>query len=375
MSDAPAPLLKRLGLAGAALALSLAAGGALLETYFRTLSPPRDEGARVLVPDAAYGWDATPSIKPLPANRGGEAVYFVGDSFTQNNAWPELVQAALARQGRAIDGYNLGVSGFGTVQEFLKVRATFDLHRPAWLVLLFFAFNDMRDNFDRPPIYYTPEMRHRGTLAAPAASAPWWESTQLFRRVYVRLEHFVGKRIARYAGLDAITAHDLPLQLDYTLVDSWAPFYEPARASAYREGCWEATERAFVALAALAHDRGAHLLVVGIDNAFTVDADVRDQWVTPIGRPLDLEEPLRRLAGLLAAHAIPFVSALPALREASRRTGRKLYLGPAGNLSGHFTPEAEAEVAAVTAAALARQMTEVRRCSCRASCRTRCGRA
>jgi hypothetical protein len=55
------------------------------------------------------------------------------------------------------------------------------------------------------------------------------------------------------------------------------------------------------------------------------------------------------LATILREDGIPFESARPALLEAQRRTRRKVYNPPAGELSGHLEPageEAFGEVAA-----------------------------
>ena len=59
---------------------------------------------------------------------------------------------------------NLGVSGYGTTQALLKLEATHRAIKPRAIVLLFFAWNDLRDNFPYPEIYYGPQRTTRPYL-------------------------------------------------------------------------------------------------------------------------------------------------------------------------------------------------------------------
>ena len=50
----------------------------------------------------------------------------MGDSFTDRKTWPDEAQRLLAARRIAIDGFNLGVSGYGTTQEFRGRRMKLD---------------------------------------------------------------------------------------------------------------------------------------------------------------------------------------------------------------------------------------------------------
>lgn len=109
-----------------------------------------------------------------------------------------------------------------------------------------------------------------------------------------------------------------------------------------------AGEEAFRWLRDLASSRGARLIVVGLDDAFTVDEDVRLQHI-PATEDVDLALPLQRIGNVLRGLDIPFVNALPPLRDAARSIGGKIYNGPPGNSAGHLEPAGEEVLARLAA--------------------------
>jgi hypothetical protein len=130
------------------------------------------------------------------------------------------------------------------------------------------------------------------------------------------------------------------------------PFYDPSRAqSAYVEGAYAAIEDAMVGIRDFTRQRGAGLIVIALDNAFTVDPDVEERWIPPEAG-LDLALPLRRLAGIAAAHGIRLLDARPALQRERRRLGDKIYLGREGEIAGHLTEAGERVIGEISAAEL-----------------------
>lgn len=98
--------------------------------------------------------------------------------------------------------------------------------------------------------------------------------------------------------------------------------------------------------------RGAPVLVIGIDNAFTVDADIAKMFIAPHPE-LDPSLPLRRIASLLEPEGIAFINAQPELAALSKTTGRLLYNGPRTRLAGHLEPEGDRLIGAIAARWLA----------------------
>lgn len=362
-SDRRVPARLRIGFAGAAALAAFVALAAAAELYFRCCTAPL-QSARDLHPDAALGWDSIPAIAPLAGNGGATpTVYFVGDSFTQGRRWPAAAQRECARLGVRFDGFTLGVSGYGTTQEWLKIERHFDEHRPALVVLQFFAWNDMRDNTAYPPIAYSPvvfdrpflvERDRRFALAAPEPPSRLESaiaSTEIWRRVFFKATARADSWLAR-AAVDTLARRRFGGPVNYTERATWEPFYRPdIPEGAYVSSAYAATREAFRRLAAFLRERHSDLLVVGLDNPFTVDEDVRKEWIRP-DMPFDPGRPLARLAEILRDERIAFVDARPALLALARRTGRKVYNPPAGELSAHLEPEADDEFGAAAAQGL-----------------------
>ena len=130
------------------------------------------------------------------------------------------------------------------------------------------------------------------------------------------------------------------------------PFYRADKAtSSYVTAAWEATEYALQQIKELCVQNKTELLVVGIDNPFTVDEDVYQEYVKEKDG-FDSDLPLRRLGEVLAKLSIPYVDTQPALLSEHKKIGKKIYNGPSGNLSGHLEPEGERVLASVIGNAL-----------------------
>jgi hypothetical protein len=325
------------------------------EVYLRARFPRTYDPDPALAPDAMLGWDAVPAVTPLPMNDGAaDAVYFLGDSFTDRKRWPAETQRLLRARGLSLDGFNFGVSGFGTTQQLLKLQQHLDVARPAAVVLLFFAWNDLRDNYPYPELSYGPQRAARPYLVldngawtfTPVTMGARLQSRLLQSEVYLRVWH----RLARKSDEMIVSRWpDLPSRLRwrakvyYEQPASWHAFYDPRAAnSAYVEGAYATTVEAFRRIRDIARARAAHLLVIGIDNAFTVDPETARRYLDS-NPHLDPSMPLARVGQLLAAEEIAFINARPALAALRAKTGERIYDGPAGglNLAGHLQPAAD----------------------------------
>jgi hypothetical protein len=322
----------------------------LAEAWLRA-SRPADAAASMFVADRQLGWDSKPSVETVADVGGGATILFIGDSFTHGTQWAGMTIGALRERGYPYDGYSLGVGGYGTIQAYLKLQRHIDRYRPEWVALLFFAWNDVRDNFGVPAIYYSPETRtrpyYRGDrIELPERVLPQWLTTsELYARLVVGREQAELERRKQALGTAWLRDADARTRAYYTDVDTWAPFYLPERQTErYVAEAWRDTERALVELKHLVDERGSRLLLIGIDNAFTVDADVHRLWAQGIDG-FDATLPLARLGEIARRRGIDYVACLPALRELRARVGRKVYNGPEGNLSGHFEPEGERRIA------------------------------
>lgn len=318
------------------------------------IHPPQ----KALIPDPDLGWDSNPDMIALENNAGRkDVIYFVGDSFTHHAAWPVVTQKQLAKKGVLFNGFSLGVPGFGTVQEYLKLRRLFNRYRPTIVVLQFYAWNDLRDNFFNPPIYYNKQTRHRpylyssvdGVALQPPSSPSIFEKLEIYDRIFMRAEYIFAKLLVRFFDFNALTRHHIPVQLPYSFLSSWTCFYKAeAVASVYREQAWAATEIVLNHTKNFLDENHCRLLVLGIDNPFTVDQDVYEAHFKD-ERQVDIDAPLKRLGEILKRLGIPYVNCSEPFRLLRAQIQKKVYNGPPGNLSGHLEPEAEERLGMVAA--------------------------
>jgi hypothetical protein len=351
------------------LALALASGlvtlmvlWAALEVVYRLGSPPSYVSDPTLVPDATLGWDSVPPVQALPGT--GDHIIYLGDSFTQGRLWPIETQRLLAAQGLPTSGSNLGVSGFGTTQALLKLRQHIGAIKPRAIVLLFFAWNDLRDNYPYPEIYYGPQRTTRPYLIAspqgPTLLPVRWVSSfdaallhsEAYLRVFNRASLGINARIVqRWPDLPGSLGWRARLYYEQPV--SWQPFYKAADAgSRYVQGAYDSTMAAFRGMREAASAAQATLLVIGIDNSFTVDADDQEDFLKP-NPELDPSLPMKRMAQLLGEEHIPFIDAQPELAALRATLGRDVYNGPRGGLAGHLGEEGDRLIGQIAARWLA----------------------
>ncbi len=321
----------------------------LLEAYLRWHEPPPGATSG-LVWDRELGWNANPSVRPLQNVGTGSVVLFLGDSFTDGVSWPLFAQGEAQKDGMHFEGFNLGVAGYGTTQELLKLRQYIAAHRPQLIVLLFFAWNDFRDNVEYPTVFYSTQTTDRPYLKKTAGGyvpQPFHASglLSLLLRSHVFSRLFQNKLLqaqpsSASLSTDKILEQHLPFAFSYADPIAWEPFYRDANQEhPYVHEAYAVTTDALRILRDDVRRSGAKLLLVGLDNAFTVDKDVAAEWLPP-DEDINPQLPLRRLQEIAVSLEIPYISALPTLQELHRASGKKVYNGPAGNLSGHLEPEA-----------------------------------
>lgn len=305
---------------------------------------------KTLKEDRVNGWESMPEMTQIGKD-GASKIIFVGDSFTQGARWTGDTINNLTNSGHSVSGYSLGVAGYGTIQELNKLSKNIGNLSPKVVVLLFFAWNDLRDNFPYPGIYYNVQTRSRPfydfSKTPPSVSPPvmwphWVLKSRLYQQYIFPLITRSDEKILGTLSFDEIAQQKISVFASYGDTRSWDPFYRTNKQnSVYVSQTWLATKYALKDLKDIVETKyHAKLLVVGIDNAFTVDEDVLDEYVKDRVN-FDSGLPLQRLGDTLAELNISYINALPALRELRAGLGRKVYNGPKGNLSGHFERESE----------------------------------
>lgn len=359
--------MRRLLVAAASTLLAVAVAWAATEFIFRMVSPPSYAPDPTLVPDSVLGWNSVPPVQALPLNSDGDVVVYAGDSFTQQASWPADTQRLLIDSGITSRGFNLGVSGYGTTQAMLKLRHHIGELKPRAVVLLFFAWNDLRDNYPYPEIYYGPQRTTRPYLVVSNERASLtpvrWTSTveaaalrsEVYLRLFNRATLAVNARVvSRWPSLPSQLGWRA--RLYYEQPASWRPFYRQSDArTPYVQGAYDSTLEALRRIRAMTDEAHARLLVIGIDNSFTVDVDDIEDFLRP-NPELDPSLPMLRMTGLLREEGIPFINAQPELAELGRALGRDVYNGPRGGLAGHLGPEGNRLIAQIAARWLAAEL-------------------
>jgi HEAT repeat protein/lysophospholipase L1-like esterase len=206
----------------------------------------------------------------------------LGYGFARSEAWPQALQAMVDARGPGVEVFNVALVGWSTRQERYAYERIARRYRPDAVVLAL-ALNDIEDlqnNLSRPPRLLV-ELFQRSALV---------------------------RRLMDVEGREIRSVEELFVQPETAKV-----------ASGFR--------RLFAEIRALAdavHRDGATLVVMVFPDA--------DQ-VGPHPPP---PAPQERIGAFLRSEGLPFIDALPALRE----------VGPSGFMDRiHFTPRGSARVA------------------------------
>jgi hypothetical protein len=214
-------------LANAVLVLtSLAVTAAALEAYFRVFSPQITEHDSLFEYDAELGWrfvagregtilhreESLQSIRtnadgfrdaPFGARRAGvRRIVVLGDSFVSNvDVAPEAVFTEVLESllGDA-EVFNLGVNGYGPVQESLLLRHALARFEPDLVLVQIFLGNDVEDSIDRSWVKALPRptaaLGAKGERLILKPPPPYQEPPGARRRGLERLHlfHFLADR-------------------------------------------------------------------------------------------------------------------------------------------------------------------------------------
>lgn len=328
-------------------------------------------------------------------------ILLLGDSYVEGLRVPleqtfgKVLEATLNANAPADLRYeviNAGVSGWGTDQQLLWLRAEGVKYRPDLVVLAFFPGNDFQNvsealevaNMGRihKPFFYRaseelklryypfdptaiprPSSNKEGPTPAPAGggTAQRLIGMRTWLKGHSAFYHFAA------AVLDE-TAPGVALKLaDWGLMDApnatataaMGPDYVPVAYGVYRRPLAEEWLAA-IALAgdlvkALAQEvtaQGGRLVMVAVPAPEQVYGErwerILRRYRAMQGKEWDLEQPNRAAAQIAAAAGVPFRDLLPAFRQAATTTRQPLHL----RVDGHWTPAGERLAAEATAAFL-----------------------
>lgn len=377
----------------------------------RVRSDLSDRPSEFLIPHPTLGWSRPPGARfhyvidgrrlevaynargfhdveraPGPAAGGVRRVVVLGDSFMEaygvalDDTFSRQLEAHLLRNlaaGGPVEVVNLGVSGYGTLQQALVYQLEGRASAPALVLLGFYLHNDLSDNSleieslrkpgspkatDRPfllpgadPDWQLTEVGADRALAryqtALARRRSWWwragEVSQLWRLTGAA---WIGSALR---ALDEARDPDFPggaelprreriaLELD---VFSCHPRAEYDRA-------WDVTARILARLARDVRGAGAELVVFSVPSVYESEASLPDAESYDL-TCRDAPPGYARLREILAGLAVPYIDLLPAFQHHARELSEPLFAGDSHwNAAGH----------ALAAAQVARGLAEIER--------------
>ena len=281
--------------------------------------------------------------------KGALRALVLGDSFMEAYSVPfdrifaqQMESLMSARRGKEVEVLNLGVGGYGTLQQYLAFVEEGAKYAPDVVLLGFFTNNDLSDN----SLTISRTIRREGSLRLRSrpfldASAEWavippdyTAARQAFDRNRPKGSNFAPLRLIRRSALyglldDALQSNARGHEGDLSS-DAYRAVYLCHEPAEYLEA-WQLTERILVKLATAVRASGAELVVFSVPSQIEMAPSLSTEFC--------LADPpsSRRLPAILAKHQISYVDLLPAFREAHRR-GTKLHW----ELDGHWTEDGHA---------------------------------
>ncbi len=202
----------------------------LCEVFVRVFFPQINEHDQMFQKDAVLGWEFIPDHsgtilydgevnQRIKTNSAGyrdtefsekkeaKKILVLGDSFVSNISVKEeqVFTAVLEQRLSNTSVFNLGVNGYGQVQEYLTLQKWLPEIQPDVIVLMVYLRNDFTDNLDTTQWLYprpTSSLDENGSIVIhpPSESSrlkeeslPFYYASHLFRFVKKRLEVIVSK--------------------------------------------------------------------------------------------------------------------------------------------------------------------------------------
>jgi lysophospholipase L1-like esterase len=308
-----------------------------------------------------------------PDARGALRVVVLGDSFMEaygvapEEGFASRLEARLRGDRPEVEVVNLGVSGYGTLQETLVYQLEGRAFAPALVLLAFYLHNDLRDNSLEIETLRRPggEKATDRPFLLPGSDADWDVSIVDVDRSLARYQSELARRrswwwrarevshVWRLTGAAAIDAalralHEetrgdaapadtlsrrerLALELD---VFSCHPREEYDRA-------WQVTSRILARLARDVRADGAQLVVFSAPSVYESAARLPDADAFDLACR-DHPPGYARLRAILTALEIPFIDLLPAFQHHARERSAGLFTADSHwNAAGHALAASE----------------------------------
>lgn len=270
-----------------------------------------------------------------------------GYSVDFDDSFAVRLQALLRASGRRVEVVNIGVGGYGTLQEYLAFELDGKRYEPDLVLLAFLLANDLRNNSRE---LETRMARARGVPAngrlanrpflEPSSDRDWsltsvdYEGAmeryrEMRRASETGLKPFLARNLALYRALGTVVRRASSSKAERAAdAEAWMGVYRCELPPAY-ERAWRLTARILERLRGAVREAGASLVVFTVPAYHEVDP--RFQRVVSDLMPdaedycFEEAEGYARLERTLAEQGTPLLHLLPSFRRVAREGGEQLY--------------------------------------------------
>jgi lysophospholipase L1-like esterase len=270
-----------------------------------------------------------------------------GYSVDFEDSFAVRLQQLLRSSGRRVEVVNIGVGGYGTLQEDLAFELDGRRYEPDLVLLAFLLANDVRNNsreletrMHRARGFATDMRLANRPFLEPSSDGDWslsmvdYEGAVRRYRAARRAEEtglkaFLSRNLALYRALRRVVRR-ASASKDSRAADAeaWMGVYRCELAPAY-ERAWETTARILERLRDAVRRAGGTLVVFTVPAYHEVDPEHRRivAGLVPDAEDYCFEEAAgyQRLEAILSEQHVPFLNLLSTFRRADREQGESLY--------------------------------------------------
>lgn len=280
-----------------------------------------------------------PDTPPDDATR----VVVLGDSYMEANMVPledvlhKQLERLAAADGRKLKTWNLGVAGYGTLQEYLTFLKVGAKQKPHIVLVAFYMHNDVKNNAEH--LNVGAQANRKGKRKRPfldEEDESQWRilepDYEAMRKRFNRKKNSFFFRLRHNSVLLSLARNARrALRSDEKAFGNTAFAMNLCSSAASYEKAWHTTERIFLRLKDAVERAGAKLVVFPVPAQFDADMDMVARFQEKLGeagRDICAENSpgYARLREILDAGGIAYVDLVPAFRRAVTREKQDLYV-------------------------------------------------
>lgn len=279
-------------------------------------------------------------------------ILVLGDSFVEalqvplENSFPALLEKKLNENHPLpkFEVLNLGQSGFGTADEYLRYLNFGVKYDPDIVILAFLTGNDFRNNsrflnVEEVGPYYVFDKDENLVLDRTLIDQ-YEKSLTLPQRVFQFIKrksylvNFISERLyllsfqSRHLAFEHLGSGGALGELEDTNI------YSPVMSDRWKEAL-AITEALLSKFKNTIEENGQRFVLITLSNADQLDPEAQVHLKKAFGIPFDFEQPDRIIEKFATRERIPYLKLMPVFRDYHVRTGKTLH-GFGGRESGHW---------------------------------------